>query len=126
MITKFGNVMIYVDDPRGVADFWVNTIGFSEVESQEVDGKTLFVELTPTVDSDAHITLFDRAVVAQSSPELDLATPSILFKSADITAMRDKLVDAGVTVGNIVEMNDMTSFNFADPEGNWFAVQQVA
>lgn len=125
MITKFGNVMIYVDDPRGVADFWINTIGFSEVDAQELDGRALFVEITPTVESDAHVTLFDRKLVAQSSPELDLATPSILFKSADITEMRDKLVEAGVTVGGIVEAGGMTTFNFADPEGNWFAVQQV-
>ena len=68
MITKFGNVMIYVDDPRGVADFWINTIGFSEVDAQELDGRALFVEITPTVESDAHLTLFDRKLVAQSSP----------------------------------------------------------
>ncbi|MFD2758008.1 VOC family protein [Gulosibacter faecalis] len=126
MITKFGNVMIYVDDPRGIADFWVNTVGFSEVDSQEANGTTLFVEITPTVESDAHLTLFDRKVVAESSPELDLATPSILFKSADITGMRDTLAEAGVTVGDIVERGDVTTFNFADPEGNWFAVQQIA
>ncbi|UQN15306.1 VOC family protein [Gulosibacter sp. ACHW.36C] len=126
MITKFGNVMIYVENPRDVADFWVDTVGFTEVDAQQVDGATLFVELTPTAASDAHITLFDRNVVAQSSPELDLATPSILFKSPDITAMRDSLAAAGTTVGDIVEAGGMTTFNFADPEGNWFAVKQVA
>ncbi|WP_193128325.1 MULTISPECIES: VOC family protein [Gulosibacter] len=126
MITEFGNVMIYVENPREVADFWVDTVGFTKVDEQAVDGTTLFIELTPTADSDAHITLFDRNVVAQSSPELDLATPSILFKSPNITEMRETLAAAGTTVGDIVEAGGMTTFNFADPEGNWFAVQQVA
>lgn len=126
MIDRFGNVMIYVTDPRAVADFWVETVGFTEVSSQEMDGKTLSVEISHSPASDAAITLFDRAVVAQMSPELDLATPSILFASRDVRAMRDELEAKGVTVGPIAEHGGQTTFNFADPENHYFAVREIS
>ncbi|KKI21367.1 MULTISPECIES: VOC family protein [unclassified Leucobacter] len=126
MIDRFGNVMIYVTDPRAVADFWVGTVGFTELSSQELDGKTLSVEIAHTPDSEAALTLFDRAVVAQMSPELDLATPSILFASRDVRAMRDALEAQGATVGPIAEHGGQTTFNFADPEGHYFAVREIA
>ena len=85
----------------------------------------LSVELTPNDISDAGIVLFDRAVVQKMEPELNLGTPSILFSSYNIKDMRDKLIEKGVNVGDIIEMNGALTFNFSDPEGNYFAVEQI-
>lgn len=125
MIDQFGKVMIYVQDPRECADFWVQTIGFTEVATTEVDGALVSVELTPDPAAGAAIELFDRAFVAQVSPEISLETPSILFSSRDVAAMRAKLIEEGATVGDIVDAGGMTTFNFADPEGNYFAVREI-
>jgi lactoylglutathione lyase len=59
------------------------------------------------------------------SAEISLETPSILFGSYDITAMRNDLIARGVTVGEIIERGSRT-FNFADVEGNYFAVEEIA
>ena len=39
--------------------------------------------------------------------------------------MRNKLISEGVTVGDIVEMNRQLTFNYADPEDNYFAVSEI-
>ncbi|MBK0422457.1 VOC family protein [Leucobacter sp. CSA2] len=126
MIDQFGKVMIYVENPRACADFWVDAVGLTEVSTTEMDEKIISVELTHDPEAGAGIELFDRAVVAQMSPEITLGTPSILFSSRDVSAMREALLEKGITVGEIVNAGGMTTFNFADPEGNYFAVREIA
>lgn len=125
MISRFGKVMIYVNDPRAAADFWVGKIGFIEVGAEQYEGGTLSVELTPDLRSDASIVLFDRGVVEKMSPELHLGTPSILFMSPDAREMRETLMRRGVTVGETAERGGSITFNFSDPEGSYFAVQEI-
>lgn len=126
MIDQFGKVMLYVADPRRVADFWVNQLGFTEVTAQDLNGAVLSVEVAHAPGSGAALVIFDRAVAAQMSPELDLGTPSILFGSRDVTSMRAQLEQAGVAVGDLVEHGGRLTFNFSDPENHWFAVEQIA
>lgn len=126
MIDQFGKVMVYVENPRTVADFWVQKLGFVERETQQMNGSVLSVEVAHEAGSEAALVIFDRAVVAKMSPELDLATPSILFASRDVTQMREDLKAQGVTVGELVEHGGTITFNFSDPEDNYFAVQQIA
>ncbi|MHA3683873.1 VOC family protein [Leucobacter sp. HY1910] len=125
MIDRFGKVMVYVNDPERVAAFWEREIGFSRRDTQRMDGHVLSVELAAFPDDRAALVLFDRSTVASMSPELDLATPSILFGSKDASGMRARLNAAGVTVGELITMGGRTTFNFADPEGNYFAVEQI-
>lgn len=125
MICKFGKVMIYVKNPRAVADFWINKIGFTEIKADTHGTGILSVELTHNIMSDASIVLFDRSIVEKMSPELNLGTPSILFSSYDVMEMRNSLINKGVNVGEIMEMGDSLTFNFSDIEGNYFAVQEV-
>ena len=124
MINKFGKVMVYVKDPRAVADFWIEKIGFTKVGQQEMNNQVLSIELAPNVTSDCHLVLFNRAIVEEMSGGISLGTPSILFGSYDIDTMRSDLITKGVTVGEIMEMGSRT-FNFSDVEGNYFAVEEV-
>ena len=125
MIDQFGKVMIYVENPRECADFWVEAVGFTEVATTEYEGEIVSVELTPDPSVGAGIELFDREFVSKMSPEINLGTPSILFSSRDVAGMRAALVERGITVGDIVDAGGMTTFNFADPEGNYFAVREI-
>ena len=123
MIKKL-KVMVYVEDPRGVADFWINKIGFTEESINKNETGILAVEVSPKNLSGASIILFDRNIVKSISPELSLGTPSILFMSDDIEEMRDTLMENRVVVGELTDRGGSLSFNFPDIEGNYFAVQQ--
>jgi len=125
MICKFGKVMIYVKNPRAVADFWINKIGFTEIKADTHETGILSVELTHNIMSDASIVLFDRSIVEKMSPELNLGTPSILFSSYDVMDMRNRLINNGVNVGEVMRMGDSLTFNFSDIENNYFAVQEI-
>lgn len=125
MVDKFGSVMIYVNDVRKVADFWIEKVNFSEVQVMEMEGKLLGVELMPYDNSDATITLYDKEFVKANSDVPDLATPSILFSTNDINDMQAKLKAAGVEVSDVTDMGGMLSINFPDPENNYFAVKQI-
>ena len=59
MIDKFGKVMIYVNEPRKVADFWIEKLEFIEKDIQKFESRILSVELTHSTMSDASIVLFD-------------------------------------------------------------------
>lgn len=39
--------------------------------------------------------------------------------------MRNRLINNGVNVGEVMEMGDSLTFNFSDIEGNYFAVQEI-
>lgn len=125
MIDKFGKVMIYVKDPGAAADFWINKIGFTKIKVDKYETGILSVEIAPNGTSDASIVLFDRSIVEKMSPEINLGTPSILFSSYDIKDMRNRLINNGVNVGEVMEMGDSLTFNFSDIEGNYFAVQEI-
>ena len=125
MINRFGKVMVYVNDPTAVAAFWVAKIGFTKVAQQDMNNQVLCIELAPNEASDCHLVLFNRAIVEEMSVGVSLGTPSILFGSYDIEGMRSDLISKGVTVGEIVDMGSRT-FNFADVEGNYFAVEQIS
>ncbi|MGL5540361.1 MAG: VOC family protein [Erysipelotrichaceae bacterium] len=125
MITRFGKIMLYVRNPEANALFWVEKLGFSKGAQIEMEGKVFSIELIPYPDADTHLVVLDQEVVARMSDLLDLTTPSILFASNDVHAMRSQLQADGVEVGKIVEMGGQVSFNFSDNEGHWFAVEEV-
>lgn len=125
MVDKFGQVMVYVDNPRVVADFWIDIIGFTEGEINEAGGKVIAVEVRPKKESEASIVFFDKAIVKKASPELSLGTPSILFSTNNLKAFRAELKDKGVNVGEIIPMGNKITFNFSDIEENYFAVGEV-
>lgn len=125
MIDKFGRVMVYVENPRAVADFWIEIIGFKEIEVGNGETGVLSVEIAPNDHSDTNIVLFDRDFVAKNSPIVNLGSPSILFSTFDIQEMRRNLVEKGVQCGEIMEFGGMTTFNFSDIEGNYFAVREI-
>lgn len=125
MINKNVQVMIYVKDVEEVAKFWAEKVGFTKLETNMMENEILSIEIKPTNDADISFILFNCEIVKKFSPEISLATPSILFSSCDLQKTRNELISKGVTVGEIVDMGGRLSFNFSDNEGNYFAVQEV-
>lgn len=122
MISKLDEVMVYVNDPRAMADFWINKIGFVKILEVPYGENTCFITVAPSADSATRVTLHDKAFISQMQPMLTLATPSLLFKTEDIEGFHKTLKEKGVNVGDLVDMGGLT-FNFSDPEGNYFATR---
>lgn len=120
MFSNQMQVMLYVDDVTKAVEFW-QELGFVIIEQQTVDG-TSVVEIAPSKEAGAHFVLYDREFIETHSPEVALNSPSIMFFAEDITTLYKKLLEMEAEVGELIQMEEQLVFNFADPDGNYFAV----
>ncbi|KAF1302751.1 VOC family protein [Enterococcus saccharolyticus] len=120
MFTTNFQVMIYVDDvPKSVA-FW-EALDFVVIDKQELDG-TLVVEIAPSSDAQGHFVLYDREFIQRHSPEVATNSASIMFNAENIIDLYKKITALDVEVGELIQMEEQMVFNFADPDGNYYAV----
>ncbi len=120
MFSNEMQLMIYVDDVLKAVDFWT-ALDFVVIEKQEVDG-TFVVEIAPSKTAACHFVLYDREFIASHSPEVATNAPSIMFVSPNIMELYQKLLTMEVEVGELIQMAEQLVFNFADPDGNYYAV----
>ncbi|MFU1839387.1 VOC family protein, partial [Enterococcus faecium] len=76
----------------------------------------------PSESAEAIIVLYDLAFIQKHSPEVAGNTPSLMFARDDIIGLYKKMQEAGVTVGEMVQLPTGLVFNFADNDDNYFAV----
>lgn len=117
MISSIGQIMLYVSNVEASADFWKNKVGFERVEKQTQGDYVTYI-VAPKLDSEVSFVLHDKAIIAQMSPELDLATPSI-------DSTYQELTENEVMTNPIVDMGSMRVFNFSDNDNNYFAICEV-
>jgi len=112
-------IMLYVDDVDLVVKFWQDYFDakIETVTSLPDDFKSVVLTVSPSIE----LGFFPKAFIAKYSPEVLGSTPSLLLFSDQFKALHAKLP----TVGEIVDNNGTLTFNFADPEGNHFAVAQA-
>ncbi|MDT2810653.1 VOC family protein [Enterococcus asini] len=120
MFTDETQVMLYVADVAAAGAFW-ESLGFVILEESEADG-TLVLEIAPSTESNLHLVLYDLNYVQSHSPEVNIAAPSILFTATDVLDLYQRMQVLNVTLGELVQLGEQLIFNFADPEGNYFAV----
>ncbi|MBL1225280.1 VOC family protein [Enterococcus sp. BWR-S5] len=121
MFTEQVKIMLYVNDVNESSNFWQG-IGFIEKERDAVDG-TIVVEIAPSETSSTRIVLYELAFIQQHSPEVAGNTPSLMFFSEDITGLYKGMKEKNVTLGDLVQLpGGELVFNFADNDGNYFAV----
>lgn len=120
MFTDETQVMLYVTDVAAAGAFW-ESLGFVILEESEADG-TLVLEIAPSTESNLHLVLYDLNYVQSHSPEVNIAAPSILFTATDVLDLYQRMQVLNVTLGELVQLGEQLIFNFADPEGNYFAV----
>ena len=124
MISKVGQIMLYVNDQDEAVRFWTEKVGF-QVISKENNGEMRWIEVAPKSGSETTIVLHDKDTVAKMSPGLNLDTPSLMFVADDLDQLFNHLSGQNITVGEIVEMPFGRVFNFADSEENYFAVKEI-
>ena len=111
MFTNEMKIMLYV---------WT-AVGFKELDRQEMDG-TLVVEIAQSEKATTSLVLYDREFIEQHSPEVAGSSPSLMFYSDDIFDLYKKMQAQGTVLGELVQLGEEYVFNFADPDGNYFAV----
>jgi lactoylglutathione lyase len=124
MINKIGQIMLYVDNQDESMKFWTEKAGFSLVADENNGQGFRWIELAPTKEAETSIILHNKKLISEMSPELNLSTPSLMLFSEDLDSLYKDFSDKSVTVGEIVTMPSGRVFNFADNEGNYFAVME--
>jgi lactoylglutathione lyase len=122
MITRVGQIMLYVNDQDKAVTFWTEKLGF-EVVSEENNAPMRWIEVAPK-GAETSIILHNKELIANMSPELNLGTPSLMLFSDNLDQLYSDLSNKNVTVGELVEMTFGRVFNFADDEDNYFAVME--
>jgi len=124
MISKVGQIMLYVNNQDEAIKFWTEKVGFSMI-SEENNGQGMrWIEVAPTKDAETCIILHNKEFVAKMSPGMNLGTPSLMFFTENLDGLYSDLSNKNVKVGEIVNMPSGRVFNFADDEDNYFAVME--
>ena len=117
---KVGYVVLYVNDEVSCLRFWTEQVGM--VEKGRRPAGPFSVVRVGFSDQDFAFELVPLALMKDNPDGLDLATPSIAFRAADLAATRATLVARGVQATEVREHAGVHSFAFPDNEGRWFAV----
>jgi lactoylglutathione lyase len=120
MFTNQVKIMLYVTNVEESSQFW-QKIGFVEKEREAIDG-TLVVEIAQSQEADSSIVLYELAFIQEHSPEVAGNAPSLMFFSDDVLKLYQSMKEAGVQVGELVQLPTGLVFNFADNDENYFAV----
>lgn len=102
---KLNQVMLYVDDVEKAKAFWTETLEFVVVSETPLAEDYVAVEVSPTKDAETSLTIMAKEFIEKHSPEVNLGTPSLMFKEKNFDALYSKLNDLGLTGHDIVEMN---------------------
>ncbi|WP_391204739.1 VOC family protein [Psychrobacillus sp. L4] len=124
MINKVGQIMLYVNNQEETVKFWTEKAGFSVISDEDNGQGMRWIEIAPTSDAETSIVLHNKELIAKMQPELNLNTPSILFFSDNLDQLYKDFSEKQITVGELVTMPSGRVFNFADNEGNYFAIME--
>ena len=121
VIQRIGQIMLYVNDQDTAVKFWTEKVGFKVIAEHAEEGMR-WIEIAPTKNAETSFVLHNKELIAKMQPELNLATPSLMFYASNLEQMYEDYKAKGITVGDLVEMPMGKVFNFADDENNYFAV----
>ncbi|WP_245865601.1 VOC family protein [Companilactobacillus nuruki] len=109
-------IMIYVDDVDMNVEFWIDEFGAQIVARQTLNGG--YQNVIVGISNEVELSIFPKDYIRIYSPEVSENVPSLMFFSSDFDKLHDNLLSAG----EITEVNGVLTFNFIDPEGNYFVV----
>lgn len=123
MISKIDKLTIYVDSQDDARSFWTEKMGFSIVADEPMGPDARWLEVSPQNGSDVTtLVLYSKHIMQDQSPE-SIAHPSIMFSSADIEGLWNRLHENGVETSDIQDYNSYKMFDFRDNEGNPYMVR---
>lgn len=124
MFSRVGQIMLYVNNQDEAVKFWTEKLGFAIIAEENNNQGFRWIEIAPKNGVETSIILHNKEFISKMSPDLNLATPSLMFFSENLEQLHNDLVNKNITVGEIVNMPSGRVFNFADNEENYFAVME--
>ena len=124
MLSKIGQIMLYVNNQDNAVKFWTENLGFTVIAEENNDQGFRWIEIAPKNGAETSLILHNKDFVSKMSPGLNLDTPSLMFFTEDIEQLYNDLLNKKITVGEIVNIPTGRVFNFADNEENYFAVME--
>ena len=122
MFSQNTGIMFYVEDVAPERDFQ-SVIGFEVFNQSEIMGFETF-EMKPHTDSILTFTVYAKDFIRQVQAEVIDMKPSLLFESADLHALHERLAAVTDTTSPI-NTQPFPHFNFANPSGHYFAVRGI-
>ncbi len=80
LMEKLNQVMLYVDDVDKAKAFWTETLEFVVVSETPLAEDYVAVEVSLTKDAETSLTIMAKEFIEKYSPEVNLGTPSLMFK----------------------------------------------
>ncbi|WP_159722968.1 VOC family protein [Enterococcus sp. CSURQ0835] len=120
MFNEQVKVILYAQAVPAAAEFW-QTLGFSLISLDEVDGSTV-AELAVTENSGTHLVIYDRAFIAENTADASEPAPALIFSSDDVLGLYQSLQAKEIPMGDLTKVGDELVFNFVDLDGNYFVV----
>lgn len=124
MFSRVGQIMLYVNNQDEAVKFWTEKLGFAIIAEENNNQGFRWIEIAPKNGVETSIIFHNKEFVSKMSPDLNLATPSLMFFSENLEQLHNDLLNKNITVGEIVNMPSGRVFNFADNEENYFAVME--
>lgn len=113
-------IMLYVENIDDDLKFW-QAIGFV---GQKIDDNAATIK--PATDSQVTLNLYAKAFIREVSPEVVDNIPSLMFQANDFDVLHTKVTEVSDAIGQIVVVPGLGRvFNFADPDGHYYAVCEV-
>lgn len=109
-------IMLYVDDVNLNKQFWTDIFKAEVVEVMELPEGYQGIVLK--LHNQLELNLFDREFIRKYSPEVIDNVPSVMFYVDDFNELHQRLDNPG----EVMIHGGKPTFNFADPDGNYFAV----
>ena len=68
MITKVGQIMLYVNNQDETLKFWTEKVGFSVISEEDNGQGMKWIEIAPTKDAETSIILHNKELIAELQP----------------------------------------------------------
>ncbi|MCH4057521.1 MAG: glyoxalase [Lactobacillaceae bacterium] len=118
LISK-SRVMLYVHDVDQMATFWTEELQTTIVETMALPAG--YHGQVIKISDEFELVLFPKEFAQKYSPEVPTTMPSLMFYSNRFEQMY-KIIS---TAGEITDNNGTATFNFHDPEGNYFVMAKA-
>jgi lactoylglutathione lyase len=120
MITDIRTVGVPVSDQDQAIDFFIGTLGFEKRMDAPLDETTRWIEVAAP-----GATTSVALVTGPGTPEPGVDT-GVRFVVADATAEHQRLIDGGVSTGELLDWDGVPlMFTFDDRDGNRFYVAEA-
>ncbi|PTK01365.1 VOC family protein [Mammaliicoccus sciuri] len=119
---KLSQVMIYVDGQEKAVDFWTEVLNFVIISEETMAEGFKALEVAPSKQVETSLSIIEKEFMEKYSPEVNLGTPSLMFKEEKFDELYEKLKEKDLTGHDVIDLSGTRIFNFHDGQGNYFAV----